>query len=633
MSVELDEVLRFLAECEPFSHLPEEDLAALPPTMGITYVRRGETVVAPGQVNDTLYIIRSGAIDIVGEDNVLLDRREAGLNFGYSTLVGEPQSQYLMQAVEDSVLLLLPRDVFLQLLGANPDLERFFQSVSRRVRAAAAEVKDTHAADVLRTTVRDVLHERELVTVSPDTRIADAAQAMDAARVSCLVIEPIGGLDSAPESATESTQPGILTDRDLRSRVVAAQVDTNEPVAGVMTSPLHTIDAQALVFEAMLVFSELGINHLPVKDHTGIIGVLTSTDIVRLLQTDPMFLVADVERSSLDELRGAYRRAAEVAVRFFDRGASAAQTQRLLTMIADALARRLFALGVEQLGAPPVPVAFVAVGSQARGEMGPASDQDNAFVLANDYDEAAHGDYFGRLAHFICQGLDAAGQASCPGDMMASNPAWRMTQQQWDRAFHGWVTAPEPNALLHAQVFFDFRAVAGAGEGWREMAAAVRANAAASAHGSRRLHTHLAALATFREPPLGFFRGLVVERSGEYADTLDIKRGGTAAVVQMARLYAIAAGVDEVETPARLRAASGFSVSERGAGDLLGAYEYLSNLAMRHQAVQVRAGERSDYRIDPKSLPARDRAALRDAFGVIKSLQNALSSKYPTRAV
>ena len=621
MTVELDEVYRFLAECEPFSRLPEEALASLPATMGITYVRRGESVIEPGQVNNTLYIIRSGAVDVVGEDNALLDRREAGLNFGYSSLVGDPQSQYLMQAVEDSVLLMLPREAFEQLLLDHPDMERFFQSASRRVRATADELNNTGAGDVLRTPVREVVSERKLVTVAAAASIAEAAQAMDANRVSCVVIDPQG------------SDPGILTDRDLRSRVVARLVDPRQPVADVMTSPVRTIAADALVFEAMLLFSELGINHLPIEDRTGIVGVLTSADIMRLLQTDPMYVAADVERSSLEELAGAYTRAAAVAVRFFDRGASAAQTQRLLTSIADAVARRLFALGVERFGTPPVPVAFVAVGSQARGEMGPASDQDNAFVLDNAYDEAAHGEYFQALAHFICEGLAAAGQALCPGDMMASNPAWRMTQEAWDRTFHGWVTAPDPNALLHAQVFFDFRPVAGAGESWREMAESVRRNAAVSAQGSRRLHTHLAALATFREPPLGFFRGLVVERSGEYADTLDIKRGGTAAVVQMARLYAITAGVDEVETPARLRASAGTTVSERGAEDLMGAYEYLSNLAMSHQAAQVRSGNTPDYRIDPKQLPARDRAALRDAFGVIKSLQNALANKYPTRAV
>ena len=619
MSVELEEISGFLGQHEPFSRLPDDELRALPARMGITYVRRGDVIVDVGQPNDTLFVIRSGAVDIVSDDNLLLDRRDTGLNFGYSTLVGTRESRYLMEAVEDSVLLMLPRDAFADLLDAHPELHRFFETASRRVQAAAEEVRDSGTANVLRTPLSDVVADRPLVTCDAVTPIAKAARIMDERRASCLVV-------------TGGEQIGIVTDRDMRSRVVAAGVDPKRPVADVMSTPVRTVAETALVFEAMLVMSELGIHHLPVDAAGEVRGIVTSFDIMRLLQADPIYLAADVQQATCEELEGAYGAAAAVAVRFFERGASAAETQRLLTSIADNIARRLGELAEEQLGPPPVPYAFVAVGSQARGEMGPASDQDNALVLHDDYDPAAQANYFAALTQFVCNGLAHAGQALCPGEMMASNPEWRMTESQWSRTFHRWVTAPDPNALLHAQVFFDFRPVFGSGDGWEEMARRVGASALSSASGSPRLHTHLAALATFREPPVGFFRGFVLERDGEYANTLDIKRGGTAAVVQMARLYAIVAGVDEVDTPTRLRTSRG-AVSEKGAADLFDAYEYLSDLAMRHQAKQVRAGEEPNYRIDPKQLSSRDRAALRDAFGVIKSLQNALANKYPTRAV
>lgn len=565
MSVELEEITRFLAQHEPFSTLPEDTLRALPASMGITYVRRGETVVAVGEPNDTLYIIRSGAVDVVSADDMLLDRREAGLNFGYSTLVGERESRYLMQAVEDSVLFMLPREAFAGLLAEFPDLGRFFQTASRRVQAAAEEIRDHGAADVLRTPVRDLFVGRRAATQPATVSIARAAEAMGEYGVSCLILTSDQG--ERGERDERDGIAGIVTDHDMRARVVARQLDPARPVAEVMTAPVRTIGPDALVIEAMLTMGEIGVHHLPVVGPDGIAGVLDAADIMRQLQTDPIYLTTQVQHSSLDELEGAY------------------------------------------------------------------VDADNALVLGDGFDPAAHGAYFAALAEFVCAGLAGAGQALCPGNMMASNPEWRMTESQWERTFHGWVTAPVPDALLHAQVFFDFRAVFGAGDGWEGLAERVRAAALSSAHGSARLHVHLAALATFREPPVGFFRGLVVERSGEYANTLDIKRGGTAAVVQMARLYAIAAGVDATDTASRLRAAAAQSVSAQGAADLLDAYEYLSDLAMRHQVQQLRAGERPDYHIDPKRLPERDRAALRDAFGVIKSQQAALAQKYQTRAV
>lgn len=617
MTVELEELSVFLAAHEPFAHLPDSTLRELPSRMGITYVRRGERIIEAGRDNDNLYIIRSGAVDVMDAEGALLDRRDTGRNFGYSTLVDAPTSRYTMEAVEDSVLLILPREAFSALVEANPQIERYFLSQSRRVRAAADELRAGHtSADVLRTPVGELVAGRPVARVGASTSIAEAARVMERNRSSYVLVDAGG-------------QTGIVTDRDLRCRVVARSLDPARPVGEVMTAPVRTLPADAMVFEAMLLMGELGFNHLPVEGVGGIVGVASSSDIMRPLQTDPIYLAAAVEKADLAELEGAFGRAAAVAARFFERGASAAEAQRLLSSSADSIARRLVALATEKYGPAPVPWAFVAVGSQGRHEMGPASDQDNALVLSDSYDEAEHGEYFARLSEFVCRGLAAAGQALCPGEMMAMNPQWRMTESEWNRAFHGWITAPEPDAVLHTQVFFDFRCLAGDAE----MVSRVHEVAVAGARGSRRLHAHLAALATRREPPLGFFRGFVVERSGAYADTLDVKKGGTAAVVQMARLYAIAAGVTEVDTLARLRAAAGASLSARGAEDLTDAYEYLSNLTWKQQARQVRAGEAPNYHIDPKQLPGRDRDALRDAFGVIKSMQTALAGAYPVRAV
>lgn len=618
MTVELDEVRGFLAQHEPFSHLPDEALSDLPRHMQIIYVRRGETILQRGQVNHNLYIIRSGAVDVLAEGDVLIDRRESGRNFGYSSLVDEPELKYTMVAVEDCILLVLPREAFNALIGEHPDILRFFESLSRRVAAFAHEMNDPGNSDALRTSVGDMIRVGNLVSISADATIRQAAQKMDEANISSIVID-----------ADEHGETGILTDRDLRRRVVAKGYNIDAPVSDVMTAPVRTIDAETKLFEAMLVMSELGIHHLPVTRGGDVVGVLTSSNVMHQLQSDPIYLAADVQSSSREELVDAYRRAAAVAARFLDRGSSAREVQQLLTSIADAIARRLAELAIEELGPAPVPYAFVAVGSQARREMGPASDQDNALVLDNSFDEAVHGDYFRRFTEYICHGLADAGQVLCPGEMMASMPQWRMTEDEWNSTFHTWITAPESEALLNAQIFFDFRCLFGD----EEMADRVHENAVVSARGSKRLHAHLAALATRREPPIGFFRGFVVERSGEYADTLDVKKGGTAAVVQMARLYAILAGESAVGTQERIGVSSGQSISPRGAEDLLRAYDYISNLALRHQAEQVRAGEEPNYRIDPKKLSNIDQDALRDSFRVIKALQTALANKFPVRSI
>lgn len=618
MSVELEEVTGFLASIEPFRHLPEAELEALAPTLTVRYVRRGEIVLDFEESNNFLRIIRSGAIDILGPDNVLLDRRDPGLTFGYSTLVGTNSSRYRMEAVEDSLVYEMPREVFIQLSKRNPDIARFYSSQSRRIRAAAEEIANAGAnTNVLRTHIYDVKISKAL-SCPPDLSIREAAQRMDEHSVSSLLV------------IENEALLGIITDRDMRGRVVAEGVDTSRPVTEVMTTNLLTLGSEALAMEALMLMSERKIHHLPVVDDGRVTGIVTQNDIARLLHNDPVFLAADISRkNSIDELADAFTRTTKVVAQLIESGAAPEETAGMITIAADGVARRLFTLGIEKYGKPPVDFAFVAVGSQGRREMVLASDQDNALVLSDEFDHAIHNDYFQKLTEFVCLGLDRAGQVLCPGDMMAMNPQWRMTVTEWERTFANWTGAPEPDALLNAQIFFDFRVIAGS----QELGNEVHQSAVAHGKNALRMHAHLASLAARREPPLTFFKGLVVERSGQYANTLNIKKGGTAAIVQMARLYSLSAGHSIVETRERLRQSAGKTVSRAGSEDLLDAFDYLRSITLKYQASQIRSGQQPNYHIDPKQLSGMERENLRDAFSIIKSMQNALATKYPVRNI
>lgn len=619
MSIELDEVREFLAASAPYAQLPEDVLDRLPAQMTMKYFRRGDTIIAAGDTNDFTYVIRSGAVDVLDSEGVLLDRRDAGRSFGYSTLMGDETCRYTVVAVEDTLALLVPREVFVPLAQEHPELARFFSGQSARISAAAGSLRQQSSSDVLRTRLREFMITTP-ATVSPAATIQEAAAFMQAKNVSSLLIT---GADDALE--------GIVTDRDLRGRVVAGAMDVTLPVTAIMTANPRAVASDTLAFEAMLIMAEMGIHHLPVVDAGKLVGIVASADIMRLLRHDPIYLTADLaRRTTPQELKQVYESAHDVAVRFIERGASPEEVTNLLTVAADALARRLITLAESELGPAPVPYSFVVLGSQGRRGMGLASDQDNALVLSDAYNEAEHGAYFAELSERVCKGLDAAGQVLCPGNMMASNPEWRMTVSQWNHAFHTWITAPEPDALLHAQVFFDMRGIYGD----TQLADQVVRLAVQTARNASRLHAHLATLAARREPPLGFFRGLVVDRSGEYANTLDVKKGGTAAIVQMARLFALASGVHAVGTRERLTQAAGHgAVSARGAEDLRDAFDFLNTIALQQQANQVRRGERPNYHIDPKVLGKLDREHLRDAFQIIKSMQSALATKYPVRNI
>ncbi|MBV7301095.1 DUF294 nucleotidyltransferase-like domain-containing protein [Corynebacterium sp. TAE3-ERU2] len=642
MNVELEEIRDFLAAHEPFSHLSADALSELPQHVVVEYIRAGEVIFSAGQPNSFLNIIRSGAVDVLGEDGLLLDRRDAGRSFGYSTLEDNSPSMYTMVAVEDSLLLRLPREAFLQLCENQPQVHRFFSSQSQRIRATASQMREESASDALRSSVGECMVRRP-ACCSPDTSIREAAARMASQRVSSLLV--VEGDETALEDgvlvdAAQDTVRllGIVTDRDMTKKVVAEAIDSSLPISVVMTPDPVTVSSSMRGFEAMLLLAQYRIHHLPVIDDHNLVGIVASGDIMRLLRNDPIFVHADMERAETDaELAEVYSSAKEVAARFIERGADPAEVSGLLTLAADALAQRLIALTEEEMGPPPVDYCFVVLGSHGRREMGFASDQDNALILADDFDPGAHGDYFATFYERVCTRLAAAGQVLCPGEMMASNPEWRMTVSQWKHTFHTWVSAPEPEAVLHTQVFFDMRGIAGT----LALAEEVIESANDQAHGARRMHAHLAALAARRDAPLGFFRGLVVERSGDYANTLNVKKGGTATIVQMARLFALSAPTDTsmrpLGTSERLEYAMGSKwVSAKGGADLLDSFHFLNTVVQRHQAAQLRSGaapEAVDYHIDPKQLSTIEREGLRDAFSIIRSMQSALSTKYPVRSI
>lgn len=629
MSVELDEVRRFLSEHEPFASLPDEELDSLPGLMSMIYVRRGETIITAGETIDTLYVIRSGAVDVLDKQDVLLDRRGTGRFFGHSAIVAPGESgpsNYSMIAVEDSLLLTLPREEVRGLISRNPEVRRYFAGVSERIRAAAERLSVRSGSDALRTSIADLI-DGDPVSVPATATVREAAQLMRDHSISCLPV-----IDELPDGGHDLV--GILTDRDLRVRVVAEDLDVSVPVAEIMTHDPVDIGDDSTAFEAMLMMSGRDVHHLPVTGDDAdsgddVVGVISASDIMRALRNDPIYLTADLAKATdTTQMHDIIEDTAEMTTGFLERGASASEVSEILTVAYDALARRLLTLAEEELGPAPVPYAFIVIGSQARRAVGFASDQDNGLVLHNSYDPDVHGEYFAELGRRVCTGLAEAGQVLCPGDMMAMNPTWRMTVDEWKDSFHRWITAPKPEALLNSQTFFDIRPVFGT----RELADDVHRYSVRAARGSSRFHARLAALVARRETPLGIFRGLVVQRGGDYANTLDIKAGGTAPIVQIARFYALISGVRAVTTPHRLaQAAAAGALTHRSARDLTEAFSFLKGLSLRHQASQLRNGGPANYRIDPDTLGKLDRENLRDAFGIIKGVQTSLAVKYPVR--
>lgn len=612
--MDISEVTDFLAEQAPFAALPRPDLERLGRRLTVRYARRGTLLMRVGQGNDEVFVVRSGAVQISDENGSLVERGGEGTGFGTTALGGHP-SRFDVEAIEDCLLLVMSGAVFHDVANEHAVVREYFsEQRAARLRHALQALPSTERnSAVLQTRLRDLLH-REPITAPATLPIRAAAELMAREQVSSLLV------------VQDELLTGIVTDRDLRTRVLAAGLDTARPLADIMTTAPITARPDDIAMELILEMTSRNIHHMPVTDGKRPVGMLTSTDLMRLERANPIHLVGDIAKArTRDEVVLLSQRLRRIIQQLIHEDATADGIGRIVTAVGDAIEQQLIRLTEERLGPPPVPYAWVALGSQARLEQGPGSDQDNALVLSDDV-EPGHASYFESLASSVVEGLVSCGYPLCPGNVMATNPEWRQPLRMWRRAFASWIEAPVPDAVLRSAIFFDLRLV----HGEQSLVDDLRKQVTSTAPHAGRFLAHLARGAAANEPPLGFFRGFVLERHGDHKDTLDLKRGGVHAIVEIARVQALARGLPQVNTLARISAAAGAgSLSQEMAADLHDAFEFIRYVRLVHQARQLEAGREPDNFVAPAELSGFEKRHLRDAFQIVRSAQQTVVQSYP----
>jgi CBS domain-containing protein len=469
--------------------------------------------------------------------------------------------------------------------------------------------------------VRDLC--RPAVTCSRSTVVADMAARMGR-RTSMVVLGDEGGC------------LGIVTDRDLRAKVVAARRDAGTTTAAdIMSSPLVTVAADTLAFEALLEMTRREIHHLVVVEDGRLLGVLASDDLVILQRAHPVRLRSDIARA--DSQEDLARLAGDViglVQRLVDDGGRATDVARIVAELNDGIAARTIALVEAALAragevSPGVPYCWMVFGSEARREQTLRTDQDNGLVYADPPPEVADraGRYFTRLAREAIAGLVGAGFPPCPAGVMASNPQWCQPLATWRQYFLDWMQGSRPEDVLSASIYFDVRPVTGA----VDLAAALRSVLRAEAPLRRRFLGTLARDVVERRLPLRLFGGIAVPRSGPHRGTVDLKGAGSMQLVGAARVHALELGLVETNTAERFRAAAARGLySLETASEIADAFEHLVRLRLVHQLAAVRAGRAPDNRVDPGRLSRKDGVLLRDAFRTVARVQGALRERFAT---
>jgi len=625
----IEEAVRFLSQIPPFQFLEGPLLREVAQGLTVEFYPKGAVILQQdGPVSDFLQIIQKGVVKITlrpkaGGDEVVVDYREQGETFGLVSLMGGHQKTTIV-AIQDTICYLLPKSRLNELVGSHPaiteyllqfHLTKYVDMTSREIQGKSLFLGSSD--HLLFTAQVGEICQQFTTVVAADATIRETAQRMAKERQSAaLVVGPNG----API--------GILTDSDLRSKVVAEGQSSDLPVVRVMSQPVVTVDEKDPCFEVVLKMLQGNIHHVAVTREGAIRGVVTNHDFMVLQGRSPLAFSEDIERqTTLAGLAPVSRKALWIIGALLREGARAANIIRIISELNDRVVRKVLELAEREFGPPPVPYCWLALGSEGRKEQTFRTDQDNALIYGEvrEAQRAMVIDYFRRFAIFMRNGLIQCGFEACPANYMASNPDWCQPLSQWKRYFSGWISEPTPEAVLKSLIFFDFRPLYGD----ESLAWELREHLASLIPEYPAFMGFLANMLVKNRPPIGFFGSVAVERSGEHKDGLNLKIKGVAPLVDIARFFALEKGIRSASTMERLEALrGGTTMLSELVDELEHAFEFIALLRVHHQYRQMEAGKTIDNFIRLDTLSSLERQSLKNTFRLILKVQDLVLDRY-----
>lgn len=612
----------FLRRYPPFDRLEDEALTYITSRLTLAYYPRDTVILSPARsATAHLHIVQRGLVRQTDVDGGGIVTHSAGDTFAVGSLLERRPPRATYTALKDTFCYQLPVEDFRTLLDLSPHFRDFATNCvasllrqSRRLyqieaAAAAGDVQASHRS--LRSLVQ-----REPVSCTPNASIGEALGAMQQARIGSIMIVGDGG-----------KLEGILTRHDVLDRIALARRDLHEPVSAVMTPRPITLPADATAYDAALVIARHGFRHIPVMDGAALLGIVTERDLFALHHVS----VRSIRRTlaaanSVAALQDAARDIGSLAGSLQRQGLGAEQLTYIVSTVNDALTARVIELEAARHALQDVEWCWLAFGSEGRYEQTISTDQDNGIVFSSSPEGAdALRARLLPLASAVNQALDACGFPLCRGAIMAGNPKWCLSLTEWRARFENWIANSQPEQLLDAVIFFDFRAV----HGRVGLAEALRDAQDELVKKHPVFLKQLARFALESRPPLGTFGAFATEARPGLPDTIDLKKSGARLFVDAARVIGLAAGVPHTNTAERLR--QGGPLINLGEAEIAAATEaffFIQSLRLRTQLQPAGDGASEPNRIDPDRLNEVDRRILKESFRQARSLQKRLALDY-----
>lgn len=604
-----DEVLQGIAELLEEVHYPKEQILYLQnesKLRGVDLIVQGEYEVFfyDSEQNKRLAATYGGGY-CYGGTSILLNRRRS-----FRTVICRKGTLVYTLHRKEFLALCRTYEAFLHYFTAEYGRRMLNEEYAHFIRPSRIQPENNIAADQLYSRKLETLEYRAIVSCPDSTPVAEAAQIMVNQKVSCLFVKN-----------DQDQITGYITDLTLRNNVLAKLIPYTQPVRDVMDQPIISIDAQAYIYEAVLLMFQTRARYLLISEGNDYTGFISRNKLLSSLAQSPFMFIQSVKLArSVPELKQRWQKVPEQVYQLLNRGVKSEIVNQVITTVADTIAINVIEGVIAEMGPPPARFVFMVLGSEGRKEQTLRTDQDNAIIYedkANEQREIVR-EYFLAFASTVSERLDHIGFSFCEGGFMAKNSKWTHSLSHWKRNYSNWLQESDPEAVLKVATFFDCRFLYGEQGIMDELKAFLHQELERPKHTF--LH-HMAQNALQYEPPLTFFNNIRTFSKGSQ-QVFNLKKTMTP-IVDLVRAYALRNRIFLTNTGERLEALAQKGVfTEKERQELLQAYYYLMGMRLRKQAIQIIDDRKEpDNLLDPKSLTKIEQVTLKEIFKVISGFQ------------
>lgn len=615
-------VAEFLRQYPPFGQMEAEALGFLAAHVNIGYYPKNTVILDPAQGQPALfYIIQRGAVQVLPfngteSGNAHPHNLGPGECFSVGAMLEKRSVVAPYVALADTFCYELAAEHFSELLNrsvvASEFARRYLASMLMESRKLIRQYFTSSAGEqqIMTRTLRSLVT-RLPVTCGADTSVAEVLRTMHSRKVGSMVIVDAGG-----------KPVGIFTRHDVLDRIALNQCPLDQTIRNVMTPDPHTLPADASAYEATLLIAHHGLRHIPVCDGERLIGVITERDLFALQRISLRGINETIDEArSVVELRDAAADIRRLVHIMHGQGIGSEQLTLIISTLNDALTRRILEIEQKEFRLDGIQWCWLAFGSEGRYEQTISTDQDNGLIFdVGSMTADAARERLLPFAQAVNRDLDACGFPLCSGNIMGGNAEWCLSLDEWRERFDRWIENTNPQALLNAVIFFDFRPLYGEGS----LATALRAHLLGLTQVSSRFQRQLAQYALETRPPLGLISDFVTNDD----HTLDLKRSGARLFTDVARVLALAAGVAHTNTAQRLREAGPrLQIPHEELSSIINAFFFLQTLRL-HSQLAIGTMSQNPNRVAPAQLNEVDRRILKESFRQVRKLQSRLALDY-----